>query len=540
MVCAARRAAGLPAVYGYGHATAPTGPETGEQDTPGPSSTPASSAAPTAAASGSRRVRFPAVVGGGEFTPAERLALETVAPVGQRSDAALPAVRAVVRRCGTAWTDARALVMSAPVFRKFAAGGEARARAWWEQTAGGYAQWLADHPGRGAVEPLRMPGRLVVAERPEATPEQTDAVLSWLSSSWSPLSARYGVERSARAYTAALFIGARVMLDGRGLEGRAVAVRDLVQWGAAGTPETASRALRDLEAAGVLELSTDYDISAPLEARRWSVPGALTSRFRETGHLFTGGVSSSSLHALTGPGCLWLPPALRAVLSLCGPAGLTAAAAAHLLRCSLSTGYGYLRRLSSAGLVVRGAAGAWCAVAAERLEAVAGAAPEAAAAAERLEAARVRVADDRCGWRRLWAASTDAAGRVVWRFRHWLRRSAAAPSSDAVTCDDSASADGLSTGPWSAVLRRPVGPVRSVWSSSVQDALPGLEAPPGGWSAVWSSSWSPPAAVMRRSGVLRSPGGPGAPGAGEWPDGRPERLSGPTGEASGRGASWRP
>lgn len=542
MAWTARRAVGLPAVHGYGHATAPTAPETGEQATPAPSSTPARSDAPTAAErSSTRRGPAPVIVGVGEFTTAERVMLETVAPVGQRSDAALPAVRAVVRRCGTAWTAARSLVMSAPVFAKYAAGGESRARAWWEQTAGGYAQWLADHRTCGTVEPLRLSGRLVAVEHPEATPEQTDAVLSWLSAAWSPLSSCYGVERAARAYTAALFIGQRVMLDGRGLEGRAVAVRDLVQWGAAGAPETASRALADLEAAGVLDLHTDYGISAPLEARRWSIPGALTSRFRETGHLFTGGASSSLLRALTGAGCQWLPPTLRALLSLCPPAGLTAPTVSHLLRCSLSSAYGYLRRLASAGLLLRGTTGAWCAVAVERLEAVAGAAPEAAAAAERLEAARARVADDRCGWRRLWAASTDAAGRVVWRFRHWLRRSssdaASAPSSDAATCGDSAAPGVSSTGVSSGVVRRPVVPVLS---AAVRVALPGLEAPPGGWLSSWSSSWSAPPAVMARSGVERARGGPGAPGAGEWPDGPPERLSGPTGAASVRGASWRP
>lgn len=539
MVWTARRAVGLPAVYGYGHATGPTVPETGEQDTPAPSATPAPSSPPAAAErSSTRRGPAPVIVGvGGEFTPTERLLLETVVPEGLRSDAALPAVRAVVRRCGTAWSTVRSLVMSAPVFGKFAAGGEARARAWWEQTAGGYAQWLADHRTGGAVEPLRMPGRLVVAERPAVTPEQTDAVLSWLSAAWSPLSARYGVERAARAHTAALFIGARVMLDGRGLEGRAVAVRDLVQWGAAGTPETASRALADLEAAGVLSLHTDYGISAPLEARRWSVPGVLPADSGRPDTCFTGGVSSSSLTALTGPGCLWLPPSLRALLSLCGAAGLTAASVGHLLRCSRSTGYGYLRRLASAGLVER-VGDAWRVVPVERLEAVAGAAPEAAAAGERLEAARARVADDRRGWRRLWSSSVDAAGRVVWRFRHWLRRSASSAASersaDAATCGDSASAASRSsTGPWSGVLRRPVGPLRSSsWSSlssAVQDALPGLEAPPGGWS---SSRCSSAPAVMPRSGVRWARDGLSAPGAGEWPGGPPERLRRPENETA--------
>lgn len=490
MAWTARRAVGLPAVHGYGHATGPTVPETDEQATPGPSSNRTGSEAPTAAAAGSRRVRFPVMVGGGEFTPAERLALETVAPVGQRSDAALPAVRAVVRRCGTAWTDARALVMSAPAFRKFADDGEARARAWWETTAGGYAQWLADHRAGGAVEPLRLSGRLVAVEHPEASDGDRSAVLSWLSASWSPLSARYGVERAARAYTAALFIGARVMLDGRGLEGRAVAVRDLVQWGAAGTPETASRALRDLEAAGVLDLHTDYDIAAPLEARRWSVPGALTCGGTEIGHLFTGGVSSSSLRALTAPGCQWLPPTLRTLLSLFHDTPPHLEAVSAVLRCSLRSARRWVSRLEVSGLVTRGAAGCWSVVPVERLEAVAAGASEAVAAAELLEAARARVADDRAGWRRLWAASTDAAGRVAWRFRHWLRRSASSAaserSSDAATCADSASAASpTGTVPWSAVLRRPVGPLRSSsWlplSSAVQAALPGLEAPPGGW-----------------------------------------------------------
>lgn len=550
MVRSARLRAGLSLAHGYGvprvttptettPEAAPVAPLDGEQATPAPSSTPARSGAPTAAErSSTRRGPAPVMVGvGGEFTPTERLLLETVVPEGLRSDAALPAVRAVVRRCGTAWSAVRSLVMSAPVFRKFAAGGESRARSWWEQTAGGYAQWLADHRTGGTVEPLRLSGRLVAVERPEATPEQTDAVLSWLEASRGRLWGTYGVQRAARAWSACLFIGRR-MLDGRGLEARPVSVRDLVVWGVVGSAMGGSHVLRDLEAAGVLVVAADYDISAPLEARRWSLPeGADTT---VTGVFTPPLVSGPLLSALTGPGCSWLPPTLQAALAWSSTAPLRAAALSEVLQVSVRSVRRWCERLASAGLVER-VGDAWRSVAVERLEAVAGAAPEAAAAAERLEAARARVADDRAGWRRLWAASTDAAGRVVWRFRHWLRRSvssaASAPSSDAATCGDAAAPGVSSTGVLSGVARRPVVPVLS---AAVRVALPGLEAPPGGWLSSWSSSWSAPSAVMARSGVERARGGPGAPGAGEWPDGPPERLSGPTGAASVRGASWRP
>jgi hypothetical protein len=505
MIVAARRAAGLPPVP---LSAAPTGPETGERTTPAPSSTRTGSAASAAVVSDSRRVGI-----GGEFTPSERAALETVAAVGQRSDAALVALRPLARRRGTGWTAAGPVVMSAPAFAKYAAGGEARARRWWELTAGDYAQWLADHPARPT-------------ERPEATPEQTDAVLSWLEAARVRLWDTYGVQRANRAWSACMFIG-RVMLDGRGLVGRSVAVRDLVQWGVVESPRGGSGVLRDLEAAGLLVVHTDYDISAPLEARRWSLPeGADTTDTH--GGLHTPVVRLPSLQALTSPGCQWLPPALRSVLawSLTGP--LRADAVASVLRVSVRSVRRWFGRLSAAGLVER-VGDAWRSVAVERLEAVAGAAPEAsadaAAAGERLEAARARVADDRAGWRDLWRSSVDAAGRLVWRFRP-RRRPAVGRPSEAATCGDAASTASRSSRSASVAVRFGRGVVGGLLSA-VQDALPGLEAPPGGWSSVRCSS-AP--AVLRRSGVGWARDGLSAPGAGEWPGGPPGRLRRPDSE----------
>jgi len=316
-----------------------------------------------------------------------------------------------------------------------------------------------------------------------------------------------------------MFIG-RVMLDGRGLVGRYVSVRDLVVWGVVESAMGGSHVLRDLETAGLLDLHTDYGIAAPLEARRWSLPGAVLEGGKPTvthGGLQTPVVDLPSLRALTGDGCQWLPPALRSLLAWSLPSPLRASAAAEVLRVSVQSVRRWFGRLASAGLVER-AGDAWRVVPVERLEAVASAAAEvsadAAAAVERLEAARDRVAEDRAGWRRLWRSSVDTAGRLVWRFRP-RRRPAAGRSAEAATCADSASvASPSSTGPLSGVLRRRRG--AGLLSSAVQAALPGLEAPPGGWSSV---RWSAPPVVMRRSGVERPRGGLSAPGAGECPDG---------------------
>ena len=305
----------------------------------------------------------------GDWTANERELLQSSPPVGSRSDVALRALRVVVRRCGWSWSSARAVVMSSPVFAKYAGGGEHRARRWWQSTTDNYAAWP------------------VLVER-------------------------FGVARAARAFTVALFIGERRLLDGRGLEDRPVAVRDLVVWGAVSSVMTASRALADLECTGLLECTGDYDLSAPLEARRWSVPGALTCRGTETVHacLQAGGSS------LTGPSLTHLPAPARVLLWHLTAAPAVSSALVTALRCSARSVARWLALLESSGLVAVDSAGCWSAVR------VVGRVLSAAAvvAVERLESVRVRVVAERVAWRGLWSRAVDGSGRLSWRFCPWL------------------------------------------------------------------------------------------------------------------------
>lgn len=336
----------------------------------------------------------------GDWTANERELLQSSPPVGSRSDVALRALRAVVRRCGWSWSSARAVVMSSPVFAKYSGGGEHRARRWWQSTTDDYAAWLHEHGSRGERAAL------------EVTDDDRAAVSAWWSAAWPLLVERFGVARAARAFTVALFIGERRLLDGRGLEDRPVAVRDLVVWGAVSSVMTASRALADLECTGLLECTGDYDLSAPLEARRWSVPGALTCRGTETVH----GCLQAGGSSLTGPALAHLPAPARVLLWHLAAAPAVSSALVTALRCSARSVTRWLDLLESSGLVAVDSAGCWSAV--RVVGRVLSAA--AAVAVERLESVRVRVAAERVAWRGLWSRAVDGSGRLSWRFCPWL------------------------------------------------------------------------------------------------------------------------
>lgn len=230
-----------------------------------------------------RRVAEDMVAG---WSSAERDRVLTEQPRGGRSHAALAALRDVVRHHGTEWDTVAPLVMGAGAFAKFSTRGEDAARIWWDRTATAYAVHRATHT-------------------PTAAEKDRDTVAGWLAHAWEPLLTRYGVERGARAWRALVHIGQRVMLDGRGLDRRRVAVRDLVDFGAAASPMTAWRALRDCEHAGVLTRDTEFTMDEPLVARRWSVPSDLRLDRDDTvrSHPLVRAVLSP---ALTHDGTAWL------------------------------------------------------------------------------------------------------------------------------------------------------------------------------------------------------------------------------------------
>lgn len=385
MVRDARAGAGLPPV------PAPIAPVTGGQSGVAPSHRRDRSGGLTATRRDTSSV-LPSLSG---WSARDRDAVMTTSPIGQRSDGALVALRVVVHHYGTDWTPAvRDLVMSAPAFSKYADGGEARARRWWEQTAGAYLRWLEVH---GAT-----------VERLEASDRDRETVGEWITAAWSPLLSRYGVERAARAWRALVFIGQRVMLDGRGLESRRVAVRDLVDYGAARSPATAWRMLRDLETAGVLRRASEFTLDAPLEAVRWSVPSHLRLDTDETvsSHPYAPASLSPSL---TSDECAWMPAGLWAAWVLCALTPTTATGLEALTGGSGRSVRRWLSGLEGVGLVERSAAGVWSAVGLEDGGVLVGAAAGAGAAVERLEAARALVEVERGLWRVLVGAGR--AGR---------------------------------------------------------------------------------------------------------------------------------
>lgn len=463
----ARQSAGMPSL------PAPAALETGEQDTPAPSSTRRRSTAHAAAETGTRRADLSSLTG---WPTRDRDAVMTAHPRGRRSHGALEAMRAVVRRAGWSWAEARPIVLEAPAFRKWSARGERTARRWWERETARYSAYLEAH------------GREVEHQHPEASDSDRERVSAWLEASYPLLWSALPVERAARAFMAAVTVGQRRMLDGRGLEARPVAVRDLVVWGAAESVAAAWRVLRDLETVGVLRRASEFTTAAPLEAVRWSVPGALSLPEGEGdsgGTCGAQGVAPAVLSpALTSDGSGWMRPTLRVSLlwCLCGP--LTARGLSEVLRCEVRSARRLLSELEAAGLVERSGAGVWSAtVEGAEVEHRAASAPGAAEAVEALEGARARVEVERSLWRSLWERVADAAGRVRWRFYAWRRRTAAVASPERVS------------GHWSGTVR--VGASAELLEA-VATAYGGRDGwPDGGEAALFgvetllSASWSP-------------------------------------------------
>lgn len=197
------------------------------------------------------------------FTPADRATLCTHSPVGFRSDTALAALRVIAKRYGQDWNAARGIVMTAPATAKFARRGERAARRWYELSAGRYLAYIAGDR----------------VDQTEADVQHAQAVLE---AGYTILRASYDVEAAHRAFIALQAITER-LTDGRGSQ--RVAVRDLMDWGAAPSYGAARAALKRLREVGLLVLLQDYDPSRPLVARRWRLASAselqaMLSQFR--------------------------------------------------------------------------------------------------------------------------------------------------------------------------------------------------------------------------------------------------------------------
>jgi hypothetical protein len=398
--------------------SAPSVPESDEPATPAPSSPRTVSGAPA----GSRREFTSALPQVADWSTADRDRVMTSYPRGMRSDGALAALHTVVRRVGWSWSDAGEIVMTAPGFRKWSARGEVAARRWWERETSRYAAWLER---RGDD----LPGA-------PASPRGEDRarVEEWLDVAGPALLAAYPVERASRAVVAASVIGARRMLDGRGVEDRPVAVRDLVVWGAAESTGSAWRMLRDLESAGVLVRESVFTTTAPADAVRWSVPRDLQGD--SGGTRFAQGVTPSLLN-LSSPGSC--PPSLtgprRLLLGLLLGSPSSAPTLTQVLGCSVRSVQRWLSSLGSLGLVARSGS-CWSAlVGVSGVSSVVGSSAacveEVRAAESRRDAAVRRVEEERRGWREMWQTVADAAGGLVHRFRWWctdrgVRRSRAA------------------------------------------------------------------------------------------------------------------
>ena len=435
------------------------------------------------ARSGSRRESAPDLPQVAGWSAADRDRVMTDYPRGMRSDGALGALHTVVRLVGWSWSDAGEIVMSAPGFRKWSARGEDAARRWWDRETDRYRAWL---DRRGDDRP----------EAPATPREDRETVEEWIGAALPVLLGAYPVERASRAVVAASVIGARRMLDGRGVEDRPVAVRDLVVWGAAESTGAAWRMLRDLETAGVLVRVSEFTTAAPLDAVRWSVPGDLQGD--SGGTRYAQGVAPSLL-GLSLPGaCPATVSGPRRVLLglLLGSGSSASSVLASVLGCAVRSVQRWLSSLGSLGLVERSGS-AWSAlVGVSGVSRVVRSSVECAtavrAAESRREAAVLRVEEERRGWREMWQTVADTAGGLVRRFRWWVtgrevRRSRAARFSASVVASVSASASS------------------TVRSGSVQ--LPLLDA-----AEVWSrshGSGSSGSATM--TAPVRGPAGAGAP-----------------------------
>lgn len=314
------------------------------------------------------------------WSPEECAVLLESPEEGSRSDKAIAARPVVIRRLGASWSAVRAVVMSAPVFGKFADRGEEAARAWWEREE---ESWHEYREREGV--PARPAG-------PSA--EELAVARAWWSWSVELIMERCTRVRGARLLLALAAVIRRRMLDGRGLESRPVSVRDLVEWGVAADERAASKVLRELEGYGVLVLARGYDWSTPLEAKRWSVPRFLFGTKSDT-RAPLGALPPVPLPASPSP--LWLEagPLYWLVWLLLGISSPSSAAeVGGWLSGSAQSGREWLTRLEELRLVSRESVGRGVLWSVSGVD-PAGAGEEADRAAELLEERKLSAAASR-------------------------------------------------------------------------------------------------------------------------------------------------
>lgn len=315
-----------------------------------------------------------------DWSPEDRAVLLETPEEGNRSDKAIAARPVVIRRLGASWSAVRAVVMAAPVFGKFADRGEEVARAWWEREE---ESWQEYREREGV--PARPAG-------PSA--EELETARSWWSWSVERIEERHTRVRGARLLLALAAVIRRRMLDGRGLESRPVAVRDLVNWGVATDERAASKVLRELEECGVLVLARGYDWSTPLEAKRWSMPWFLFGTKSDT-RAPQGALRALPLPASPSPLWLEVGPLYWLVWSLLGISSPSSAeTVGGWLGGSAQSAREWLTRLEDLGLVSRESAGRGVLWSVSGVD-PAGAGEEADRAAELLEERKFSAASSR-------------------------------------------------------------------------------------------------------------------------------------------------
>ena len=319
-----------------------------------------------------------------DLEPEERAALECWPEFGQRSGAALRAGRVLWAHGYRAWADAAPLVEKYPAFVKWQTRPDAAA--WWARESARWSAWRAavSDADAAVVESWREVGRYM----PPALETALHGVLE-------------------------------IMGDGRGVESRAVAVRDLVAVGGAASTRTAWRRLSDLVDAGVLEVSREWADGPALESTEFTLTDP--SKWKEVTHEYTGGAAApgrplSPLHPLwleTGPGP-------RRTLE-----HLTAAESWTLTGLSTATGFSrptvraHLRELERVGLVV--ATGRrWSAAPVLDLDGAGERVDAAGAHARRVSLVEV----ERAAWRAETVAEQDRAARDLETARAGVRADA--------------------------------------------------------------------------------------------------------------------
>lgn len=301
-------------------------------------------------------------------------------PVGQRSDWATAAARMLWRRGVRDWAEARRYYRRYPVFSKYR-----------DRRDGGRAHWA------GVAD-------TAAAYRGPVTAEAASRCSGWLEAA-----GRWTAHDEAAAVAAVVW---HRFADGRGLEGRPVAVRDLALWLGCGR-DKAHRLLGSLQGRGVLERVRSHADGPAGEAALYTL-APLPDKAPAEGVEYFG-------HELTPPSCEPLDPAVvlapvwsvlgqgaRAVWSLLSAstvpvAVLSAAAGLPGGRAGRSGVLLLLERLEACGLAVRCGAG-W-----RRGRAGLEAAGRAAGASVVLDRVRRRVLLERTRWHGV----TERAERVA-------------------------------------------------------------------------------------------------------------------------------